>query len=199
MKKYNANDPAAVEAVAKCLLEGGVAVIPTETVYGIVTRYDNEAGYDRIYAMKRRPASKRLQMLAPSLECAIDNGVRDTPEIRNLARHFWPGALTVVALNRTEDDSIGLRIPDHPFVLNVLQCCGTVLAATSANRSGEPAAINFEDAIADLDGEPDVAVDGGTITAVGQASTVVSLLNSAPAIIREGKISLDELKKALFG
>ena len=57
MQKYDVNEPAAVEAVAKCLMEGGVAVIPTETVYGIVTRYDNEAGYDRIYALKRRPAS----------------------------------------------------------------------------------------------------------------------------------------------
>lgn len=198
MQKYDVNDPAAVEAVAKCLIEGGVAVIPTETVYGIVTRYDNEAGYDRIYALKRRPASKRLQMLAPSLECAIEHGVKDTPEIRSLARHFWPGALTVVALNSTEDDSIGLRIPDHPFVLKLLQCCGTVLAATSANRSGEAAAIEFEDAIAHLDGEADVVVDGGKITAVGQASTIVSLLNSAPAIVREGKITMDQLKRALF-
>lgn len=199
MQKLLDIQPDAVEITAQALLNGGVAAVPTETVYGLMCLYDAEAPRERIYHLKHRPASKQLQMLAPSLEVALEHGVLDTPELRKLATHFWPGALTLVVPNKDCTDSIGLRIPDHPFVLKLLQRCGTVLAATSANRSGSPAPVNIVDALSGLDGEPDVAVDGGVITATaGRASTVVSLLNSAPALIREGVITLAQLKMALL-
>ena len=200
MKLLLEQQDGALEETAQCLLGGGVAVVATETVYGILTLYDNEVGRERIYQLKKRPATKRLQMLAPSLEAAEGYGVLATPQLKRLAARFWPGALTVVAPNRDQTDSIGLRVPDHPFVLALLRRCGKALAATSANRSGEPPAVNLADALAHLDGEPDVAIDGGVITVTGgQASTVVSLLAETPVVIREGAIRLAELQLALEG
>ncbi len=192
------NLEATLSAAKKCLLEGGVLVMPTETVYGIMTRWDNEEGRERIYHLKHRPETKRLQMLAPNLDAAFQAGVQDTPEIRKLSGKFWPGALTLVVKNATQDDSIGIRIPDHPFLLRLLEETGCVCAATSANRSGTPAAINIQDALAGLDGEPDCAVDGGVITVTGgKASTVISLLSDPPMALRTGVISLQEIAMAL--
>ncbi|MCQ2397594.1 MAG: Sua5/YciO/YrdC/YwlC family protein, partial [Lentisphaeria bacterium] len=84
------------------------------------------------------------------------------------------------------------------FVRRLLEECGCVCAATSANRSGTPAAINIQDALAGLDGEPDMAIDGGVITATGgKASTVISLLADTPMVIRTGVISLQQIAEAL--
>lgn len=198
MRRVDEKDADALEITARCLLAGGVAVVPTETVYGIVTLYDNYDGAQRIYAMKHRPADKRLQMLAPSLECAVAAGVVDSVALRRLERHFWPGALTAIVPSTDGADTIGLRIPDYPFMLKLLQRCGKVLAATSANRSGEPPAVSIEEALAGLAQKPDVAVDGGVISVTaGQASTVVSLLGEEPQLLRQGVISLEDIRQAL--
>lgn len=195
---HQESSPETLAAAKECLLGGGVLALPTETVYGLLTKWDNEAGREKIYALKHRPATKRLQMLAPSLDAALQAGVQDTPELRKLAEHFWPGALTLVVKNATQDDTIGLRIPDHPFVRRLLEECGCVCAATSANRSGTPAAIQIHDALDGLDGTPDLAVDGGVITVTGgQASTVVSLLSDPPTVLRQGVITLQQIANAL--
>ncbi len=198
MLKFSESDADALSASAKCLRDNGVAIIPTETVYGLMTRWDNDAGRERIYALKHRPKSKLLQMLAPSYEAAVKFGVEDSDALRKLSSAFWPGALTVVAPTQDHTASIGLRIPAHPFVLQLLQACGCPLAATSANLSGEPAAIDCTHALAHLDGEPDLAVDGGIITVTGgAASTVVSLLGATPVILREGVITLAQIASVL--
>ncbi|MBP5299950.1 MAG: L-threonylcarbamoyladenylate synthase [Victivallales bacterium] len=198
MKQLIDTELDAIHFCAEVLANGGVVALPTETVYGLVTKWDSAAGRERIYQLKHRPASKRLQMLAPSLDAALAAGVADSAALRKLAARFWPGALTVVVPNADRTDTIGLRIPDHPFVLRLLRKCNFVFAATSANLSGTPAAINILDAVNGLDGEPDVAVDGGVITVTGgKASTVVSLLDDTPAIIREGSIKLGQIAAAL--
>ena len=194
MKQILDTELDALNICAEALQADGVVALPTETVYGLVTKWDSAAGRERIYHLKHRPSSKRLQMLAPSLETALAAGVADLPALRKLSAKFWPGALTVVVPNADRTDSIGLRIPNHPFVLNLLKKCNCVFAATSANLSGTPPAINIVDAVKGLDGEPDVAVDGGVITVTGgQASTVVSLLDETPVIIREGAIKIGQI------
>ena len=183
----------------RVLQNGGVAAIPTETVYGLVTRWDNESGRERIYHLKHRPASKLLQMLAADLPQAYASGkILVTPRLERIAGAFWPGALTAIVPTVDKSATVGLRIPDHPFVQELLRRCGFALAATSANLSGEPAAINIQDAVRHLDGEPDLAVDGGVITVTGgKSSTVVSLLDDTPVILREGTITLEEIKAVL--
>ena len=194
MQTLQENEVGALDACAKVMENGGVAALPTETVYGLMTPWASDIGRERIYEMKRRPASKRLQMLAPNLESAFGAGVADTPLLRKLAKRFWPGPLTIVAWNATHDDTIGLRIPAYPFVLQLLTRCQTVFAATSANLSGEPPATDMEHATTHLAALPDIAIDGGVITATeGKASTVIALLGDTPTLLREGAIRFHEL------
>lgn len=175
------------------LSQGGVLLVPTETVYGLVTRYDNLAGRERIFAMKQRPAEKQLQMLAANLEMAVQAGLDPDPRLELLVHRFFPGPLTVVC--KAGAGTIGLRIPEYPFVLELIRRIGFPLAATSANRSGEPAAATASDALAGLRGEPDVLVDAGMVS--GRSSTVVSLLGPRPEVLRPGPISLEEIEAAL--
>ncbi len=186
-------DLALAEAAA-VLRAGGVIVMPTETVYGLATRYDNAAGRDRIFALKHRPADKQLQMLAADLPSALAAGVVAEPRLEKMARQLWPGPLTVICRGVAEP-TVGLRIPDHPFVRELLRQVGFPLAATSANRSGQPPAKTAAAAAADLLGEADLVIDGGCTD--GVASTIVSLLEAAPKILRPGAISLEQIKTVL--
>ncbi len=185
----------AARQAARCLKDGGVIVAPTETVYGLMTLWTNAAGRGRIYALKARPRDKRLQMLVPDLDSAAASGVVVDARLQALSAAFWPGPLTVVC-PATCGNTVGVRIPDHPFVLRVLKCLGEALAATSANRSGEPAAGNVADALAGLAGEPALAFDGGPCCG-GTASTVVSLLATDPVILRPGPITEADIIAAL--
>ncbi len=186
----------ALEQAAKVLQGGGVAVIPTETVYGLITGYGNQPGRDRIFSLKHRPVDKQLQMLAADLPSALAAGVAADPRLEPLARQLWPGPLTVVCRGVAEP-TVGLRIPDHPFVRDLIRRTGFPLAATSANLSGRPPAQTAAAAVAELQGEPDLVIDGGDVD--GTASTVVSLLDSPPRILRPGAVSLEQILAALNG
>ncbi len=223
MQKIDLKTESVSGAVAACsaaLRAGGVAVVPTETVYGLVTLWNNAAGRQKIYALKRRPADKRLQMLAADLAMARRAGVRPDPRLDKLAAKFWPGALTVVCKAgnskleignsgretgnspvadrqfETSTDTIGLRIPDHAFMRALLLNLGEPLAATSANLSGEPPGADAESAVARLDGCPDILVDGGPIAAAA-ASTVVDATGPELKILRPGPVGEAELRAAL--
>ncbi|NMA47664.1 MAG: translation factor Sua5, partial [Lentisphaerae bacterium] len=123
MKRLQEQDPEAIGAAVRILRAGGVVAAPTETVYGLLARWSDSAARERIYQLKHRPANKRLQMLAPSLTAAEAAGLLPHPALPAIAAAFWPGALTVVAPARN-NDSIGLRIPAHPFILAVLHELG---------------------------------------------------------------------------
>jgi len=198
MLRLPVNDASAVAAAAQIILHGGVAAIPTETVYGLAVLWESQPAREKIYALKRRPAEKRLQMLAPSLDAAYTAGLLPNEALARIGARFWPGPLTVVAKSAVQG-GIGLRIPAHPFVLALLKALGRPLACTSANLSGCPAGTNAHDAIAELDGAPDILVDGGAVeTTGGQASTVLSLMADAPSILRQGPITLDQIRAAFI-
>ena len=179
--------PFAIAKTISCLQDGGVAAFPTETVYGLVTLWDNEEGRSRIYRMKHRPPEKRLQMLAANLQDAQNAGLIATPLLERLAKNYWPGPLTVVA-NAAGGDTIGLRIPDFPPLLELLNRLGRPLAATSANLSGEPAAMTATAAVVHLAELPDLLIDGGAIQNSQGASTVASIVSGEIQILRKGAV-----------
>ena len=198
MFRFTADNPEALAPLCEILRHDGVVAVPTETVYGLVCLWSSHKGREKLYDLKARPAQKRLQMLAPSVSAAVTAGLQDDSRLESLSKAFWPGALTVVAKATGEYDSIGLRIPAHPFVLSLLETLGLPLAATSANLSGQPSGLTAEEAIRNLTALPDALVDGGSVRETGgTASTVVSLLGDTPAILREGPISLEQILSVL--
>lgn len=198
MKTLSEKTKYAVDKAAKILLDGGVLAVPTETVYGLVTLWNNKEGRERIYALKHRPAEKRLQMLAANLIQACEGGARLSPSLEILSDNFWPGPLTVVIPSVHEGQTVGLRIPNHDFLQALLRRLPEPLAATSANLSGCPPASSAAEAVSGLDGRPDLLINGGSPSITGgSASTVVSLLEAKPKIIREGVITQEQIEKVL--
>ncbi len=173
---------------------GGVVLLPTETVYGLVCDWSDADGRDKIYRLKHRNPNKLLAMFAPDAAAAERFGAVVNPLARKLFDAFTPGGVTIICSSR-EGGTVGVRVPDHPLVLAVLGLTGRPLASTSANLSGTPSALNFRDALATLDGSPDLAVDGGALPENSVASTVIDTTSGAVKILREGAVPTAEIMR----
>ncbi len=180
---------AAKDVAAALRTPGSIAAVPTETVYGIVSRVSDE-GAEKIYSLKHRVGNKRLGWFVGDWRTLEKYGVILTPAVRKLAERFMPGAITVVA-PVIGGGSIGFRVPDHPFLSALLAVMDEPLLQTSANLSGAPDSLTLDDALRGLDGTVDVAVDGGTLPPDSLASTVVDARTESPRILRQGALKLD--------
>ena len=170
-------DDAGLDAAAEVLLRGGVAVIPTDTVYGLAAHPGFPDAVERLYTIKARDAKKPIALLAADADGAA-KFVGDAAA--SVGRKRWPGALTIVAQGE------GVRVPDHDWTRRLLARCGGALRVTSANLSGQRAATDAEDALKDVGLSADLVVDDG-ISPGGTASTVVRIdANGALSVLRPG-------------
>lgn len=186
--------------VARVMAACGVAILPTDTVYGIFADPRKAAAIERIYALKNRPRDKALALHAGSVEAFLAiAGTSDAA--RALARAFLPGALTVIvdrpasidAAVAAGKDSIGLRVPAHALAQTIFGATGP-LAGTSANISGLPA-FTGGNVLAEFP-DADLFVDDGA-TPLGTESTVIDVSQGRTYVIREGAIPIAELEKVL--
>ena len=168
---------------------GNVAVVPTETVYGLVSTVSS-AGSERIYVLKHRSADKRLGWFVGDWRQLEEYGVKLTPLVVGLAERYTPGAITIIAPD-VSGNGIGFRVPDHQFLSALLAELKCPLLQTSANLSGEPESLSLASALAHLTGEVDIAVDGGSLPAGALASTVVDARSDRPVILRQGALEVD--------
>jgi L-threonylcarbamoyladenylate synthase len=191
-----AQEPQAIEEAAAILQQGGLAVFPTDTVYGVGASALLPKAIEALYSVKGRPTEKAIPLLLPS-HAELVQVAREIPKIAwALAERFWPGGLTLVLPRAARlpevlcggGDSIAVRIPDHPVALRLLMIFGGPLATTSANLSGQRAAVTAEEAQSALSGQVQIILDGGTAPK-GIASTVLDLTSPLPKILREGAIS----------
>ncbi len=172
--------------------------IPTDTVYGLAAMITNGPAIDRLYQAKERSLQKAIAVLIGGLE-QIDQVVGYFSEdAHRLARRFWPGALTLVVpqhpglpANLSPTPTIGVRMPDHSFTLELLRQVGP-LATTSANISGGPNPRDAADVLAQLDGRIELLLDGGPAPG-GIPSTVVDCTGEELVILREGAISAAQI------
>lgn len=184
-------------ALRKLQEPGSVLLVPTETVYGLVCNWQDDLARERIYQLKARDAKKPLAMFAASADMAEKFGVKLNDDARKLLAHFAPGPITVIAPGNEKYPTVGVRIPDHPFVLELLQKSGMALASTSANASGMPNVLNVADALEQLDGVVDLVIDGGSLPDDAAASTVVTVCEKPCRILRQGPISESAIKNLL--
>lgn len=198
MKQVSLHDCDALSAALSLLQEknDSVLLVPTETVYGLICDASSDSAKERIYQLKHRPANKLLAIFLPDLDSAGNFAVQIPPLAAAFAEKFCPGPLTLV-IPDGKGGTFGFRIPDHPFVLALLRAYGKALASTSANLSGTPAALSTAEALATIDGEPDLTVDGGVIPANSLASTVVQILDDHTwKILRQGPVTEAQLQEA---
>jgi L-threonylcarbamoyladenylate synthase len=168
----HAYSSAALTQLADILKQGGVAIVPTGTVYGLVCHPAYPEALERIRAMKQRDRDKPFQLLMASTDAVWADGALRTPTSEAIAQ-FWPGALTAV-LNTRDGRTEGYRVPNDPQLQTLLTACGGALRATSVNISGEPPAVAISDIPESILNAVDFVLDGGAIQAA-EASTVVQI------------------------
>jgi L-threonylcarbamoyladenylate synthase len=186
----------AVDA-ARALSDGRLVILPTETVYGLAADAANPAAVAALYAAKGRPSFNPLIAHVEGLgdaEALAELDARATA----LADAFWPGPLTIVAparagsavcdLARAGLDTLAVRAPAHPIARALLAAFKRPIVAPSANRSGRPSPTTFADAMAETGAAAALGLDGGAC-AIGLESTVVSLLDGPPRLLRPGAVT----------
>jgi L-threonylcarbamoyladenylate synthase len=187
------------------LERGGLVAFPTETVYGLGADASNPHAVQRVYEVKRRPSSHPLIVHLGWAEAAEDWAADLSEDARRLARAFWPGPLTLLVRRaaRVPDvvtgggDRVGLRVPDHPLALELLDMFGGGIAAPSANRFGRVSPTTAAHVRADLGTDVDVVLDGGP-TRVGLESTIVDCTTTdVPEVVRPGGVTFEALERAL--
>ncbi|MGG0656546.1 L-threonylcarbamoyladenylate synthase [Rummeliibacillus pycnus] len=187
------------------LNHGELVAFPTETVYGLGAIATNEAAIKKIYAAKGRPSDNPLIVHIGTFD-ELENYVDDiSDKARKCMDAFWPGPLTmifkvkpnVLATSVTAGlDTVGIRMPDHPVALKLLQKLGKPVAAPSANRSGKPSPTEGTHVEQDLSGKIPLILDGGA-TGIGVESTVIDLTLETPVILRPGAITKEMFERVI--
>lgn len=208
-KTCTVTDESLAEATT-IIRNGGLVVIPTDTVYGVACDPRNEAAIARIYDVKRRPRFKALQVLLANIDQLDQLGLDLPAPLNRLAAQFMPGAFSPIVVAREDCDlktikptpqgarTQGVRIPNSAVALRILNAIGP-LAASSANRSGEESAQTVEEARDALGDAVDLYLDGGP-TPGHVSSTVVAanpLSRDGIDILREGTIPQTVIRRAI--
>lgn len=193
-----------VEAAAQVLRQGGLVAYPTETVYGLAASAFVVDTVARVFDAKQRPFGQALpvQIAAKSDIATLARDV--PPDAQRLVDEFFPGPLTLVffrlptvSLTVTGgQNTIGIRMPDHPIPLSVIRAFGAPVVCPSANLTGRRAPMSAADVLEDLDGVIDLVLDGGP-TQDRVASTVLDTTTRPARLLREGKITRAELESFL--
>jgi L-threonylcarbamoyladenylate synthase len=168
---------------------GSVALVPTETVYGLVAKVGDECAYRKIFELKQRSEAKVLGWFVADWRTLAEYGVQLDGLPEELAAKYCPGPITIIAPVK-DGTTLGFRSPAHPLLQAVLKLTGP-LYQTSANLSGEPDPLDAVSALAQLSGVPDIAVDGGKLPPGAQGSTIVDAAGTAPRILRQGALKLE--------
>lgn len=196
-QRYTMDD---IPAAAKVLKRGGLVAVPTETVYGLAAQAGDDAAVQAIYGVKHRSPEKPLSILVSGMEM-VEGYTKNIPAAAyRLAEKYWPGPLTMVLEDGKKvaptvtcgGSTLGVRCPDHPMTLALIQELGGPLAAPSANPSDLPSPKTAQAVLDYFDGQIEAVLDGG-VCDLGVESTILSLTGEEPKILREGGIPGQEL------
>jgi L-threonylcarbamoyladenylate synthase len=189
-----------ITAAIAAAKRGDLVVLPTDTVYGLGTDAFSQKGPQKLLAAKSRDRNMPIPVLVGHVKALDGLAQRVDGVTKALAEAFWPGALTIVVkaqptlrwdLGET-NQTVALRMPLNPIAIELLNAVGP-MAVSSANKTGQPAATNVEEAIAQLGEEVTIYLDGGQ-TPGNIASTIVDVSSGEIKLLRQGAIPLEEIR-----
>ena len=191
-----------IKEAAKILKDGGLIAFPTETVFGLGVVYDNKAAYDRLNAVKRRPPEKPYTMMLADPEDAAKYGDLNE-KAKKLVKAFMPGQFTLICKAKTplpewcvsKENTVGIRVPDMKVIRDMIREVGKPLLVPSANKSGETPANNDNEALSIFKNEIDAIIKGESNSKT--PSTIVLVDGENYKIIREGNVTLEQIKEVL--
>lgn len=191
-----------IQVALQILREGRLVAFPTDTVYGVGALVFDGKAVESIYVAKQRPIEKAIPVLMADAADMEKVGM-DIPEVAyQLAARFFPGPLTCLIPKQptlpesvSATETVGVRVPDHEVARSLLRAAGP-MAVTSANISGQANPSTAQEVLAQLGGRIDLILDGGK-TPGGVPSTLVDCTGKDLKILREGPISLAEIRQKL--
>ena len=197
-----APDQDIIQAAAEMIRRGRLVAFPTETVYGLGANAWDDSAVSKIFRAKGRPSNDPIivHIAQPGQLAEI---AAEIPGIAStLSRRFWPGALTLILKKQARIpanvtaglDTVAVRMPDHPVALALLRASAVPIAAPSANQFSRPSPTTARHVIDDLQGHVDMILDGGSAS-IGVESTIVSLVEDVPRVLRPGGVSLEALRQ----
>lgn len=195
---------AALDRAAGLLAQGALVALPTETVYGLGADARNENAVREIFRVKGRPAENPVIVHVGTLETAMKCASEWPPEAEKLARAFWPGPLTLVlpkadvipSVVTAGGPTVGLRMPNHRFTLELLKTSGIPVAAPSANPANRVSPTTAVHVMDYFDGKIAAVIDGGP-SMVGIESTVLDLTTRPARVLRPGMVHANALAEVL--
>lgn len=185
-----------IAEAAHIIRQGGLVIFPTETVYGIAADANNPKALERLDIVKHRKEGKRYSILIPQRSILDVHSHYDKPDLYKVIDKYWPGPLTVIVPSKEAGNTIGIRMPDHTVALRMVEESGCTVAAPSANIEGKKAPVNIDEALEDLDGLVDLALDGGPVD-FGISSTIVDFTKGKPTVIRAGVITQQDIDRTV--
>ncbi|MBI4114417.1 MAG: threonylcarbamoyl-AMP synthase [Candidatus Niyogibacteria bacterium] len=204
--------------VTRVLKFGGTVVLPTDTVYGLAAGIDNEQALEKVFVIKSRPKDKPLSVFVHSAESLTNIAYVADARVGEFLGEIWPGKVTCVLpargwispsilsgpnndiANAKKGYGVGVRIPDHPFVLQVLKAYNFALTGTSANVTGRGPYTDSKDVIRAFEKfpfKPDLIIDAGKLPD-SKPSTVLDCTVWPPVTLREGAVEREAFRPFLY-
>lgn len=188
-----------IDQAIRVLNQGGIVVFPTDTAFGIGCRIDNQDAVQKLFKIRKRPQSQAVPVLVSDLDMA-KKYVSVFPEkvVQELINHYWPGALTIVlkakkdrvsSLIRGNGETIGIRMPNHLSVLEIIKRVGVPILGPSANFHGDNTPYMFKDLDPKLISLVDFVVKGDC--SIKKASTVIDCAQDPWRILRQGAVTVN--------
>lgn len=191
-----------IEEFEEILNNGGALVLPTETVYGIFAKALDETAVNHVYQLKNRPRDKAMNLNVADYQTILEFSKEQPSYLKDLFEAFLPGPLTIIlkandkvpAWINSGKSTVGFRLPNHPLTADLIKKTGPLIGP-SANISGNESGKEFASILAAFDHEVAGYEDDQAIT--GQDSTIVDLSGEKAKILRQGALTVDELKKVV--
>lgn len=186
-----------IEKAVSILAKGGIVIFPTDTVWGIGCRLDNIPSINKLYEIRRRPKSQAVPILVSSLDQAKEYFQKLPSDVDNLIEKYWPGGLTVVfnavtekipALTRANNNTVGLRMPNHHDLLKIIEMSETPILGPSANFHNLPTPKKFSELDPELLKLADYVLPGECLG--NKSSTVIDVTQKPWKIIRQGAVEV---------
>jgi L-threonylcarbamoyladenylate synthase len=195
----------AIEKAAGLIRRGGVVAVPSDALYMLIADPMNLQAVGRVFKAKGRESSRSLPLLVPDILVAEELAAEVTSRFYLLARHFWPGPLTIIVPAAAKvplkvtgmTGRLGLRQSEAPAIQKLLEAVGQPVIGTSANISGQPTSRTGIEVFASMDGSVDLVLDGGLCA--GEGATTVDITEPYWKVIKEGSVSEKDLEECLKG
>ena len=198
-------DIKAIEKAAELIKKGKIVAVPSDAVYGLAADATSDSAVKKIYRIKGRSPNNPLTINVPNVKM-LQKMAHLGAKAEKLIAAFWPGSLTIVLPIKASAKlskwllagrpTLGVRIPSHPIIIELMKYLDTLIISTSANVSGRPSPLNAAMVREQIGDKIDFVLDGGP-TSLQEHSTIIDLSQDMPILVREGPVKIEEIERII--